>query len=64
MWAKEPLLARCLGDPANGLHEPPLEKKKKIGPLQFNTTQLSVFCFFVTRTTVNPVYAHGASSLN
>ena len=36
--------------------------KKLTGTLRFNTTQLSVFCFCVTRTTGNPVYAHGASN--
>ena len=36
--------------------------KKLPGTLQFNTTQLSPFCFWVTRTTGNPVYAYWASS--
>ena len=36
--------------------------KNLTGTLQFNTTQLSPFCFWVTSTTGNPVYAHGASS--
>ena len=40
----------------------PLHFKNITGTLQFNTTQLSAFCFCVTRTTGNPVYAHGASS--
>ena len=61
LWAKGPLLARLLGDPLNGLNDPQIEKKLS-GTLQFNTTQLSPFCFWVTRTTGNPVYAHRASS--
>ena len=31
--------------------------KKLTGTLQFNTTQFTAFCFCVTRTTGNPVYA-------
>lgn len=34
--------------------------KKFTVTLQFNTTQLSPFCFWVTRTTGNPVYAYRA----
>ena len=57
--AKGLLLARRLGDPSNGPNDLPLEKIT--GTLQFNTTQLSALCFYVTRTTSDPVYGHGAS---
>ena len=40
--AKGPLLARLLGDPSNGLNDPPLEKLA--GTLQLNTIQLSARC--------------------
>ena len=65
VWTKGPLLEWHVGGPTNGLHHPPPPSpptQKITGTLQFNTTQLSAFCFCVTRTTVNPVYADGASS--
>ena len=38
--------------------------KNLTGTLRFSTTQLSAFCFCVTRTTGDPVYAHGTSSFS